>query len=194
MFKSQSMNIATVGNCQSRALTWYIQQLSPDFVCKHIPAEKLFKLKSLDPTGSQLPFLNTVEESIDFLNEADILVYMHISPGYSLNWNYEKILKYINERCLPISISSFHWSPDPDLHHLYDGMIDRWKKFDIDIPAHKIIDEHVDEISIQSPTAYTHPNHKYYLELVRCICNKLDWNYYSHEQYNTISKYKWPNG
>lgn len=188
------MNIATVGNCQSRALTWYLQELSSNFNCRHIPAEKLFDLQALDPTGKRVPFLTSVDDSVSFLKNCDFLIYMHINPSYSENWNYEKILKYINKNCMPLSISSFHWSPDPDLHHLYDGMVERWKKFNIDIPAHTIIDENIDSISIQSPTAYTHPNHVYYIELIRKICKKTGWSFYSQKKYDKILSYKYPNG
>jgi len=70
-------------------------------------------------------------------------------------------------------------------------MIDRANKYNIDIPAHKIIEKHGSKIQIQRKN---HPKVFYFLELVREICKKTDWDYYSDEQYNQYLKEGYPFG
>lgn len=70
-------------------------------------------------------------------------------------------------------------------------MVKRAEEFNIDIPAHKIIEKHRSEIKI-----YTvhHPKVFYFLELVREICTLTGWNYYSEEKYTKLFKKGYPFG
>jgi hypothetical protein len=71
------------------------------------------------------------------------------------------------------------------------GMIRRAKKLNIDIPAHKIIKKYGCKITMQQEN---HPHVFYFLELVREICTKTGWNYYSEKQYNQYLKEGYPFG
>lgn len=70
-------------------------------------------------------------------------------------------------------------------------MIERAKKFNIDIPAHKIIEKHRSKIKVELPH---HPRVFYFLELVREICALTGWDYYSEELYNKCLKKGYPFG
>ena len=111
-----------------------------------------------------------------------------------LNLNFEKIKSY-NPECHFISISSFYFYPDCPQQTGLSGMIDRAKRFNIDIPAHKIIEKHGSSIKIQSSSQCpAHPTVFYFLELVREICAKTGWDYYSDDQYNQYLKEGYPFG
>jgi hypothetical protein len=70
-------------------------------------------------------------------------------------------------------------------------MIERANEFNIDIPAHTIIEKHGSKITMQQKN---HPHVFYFLELVREICIKTGWDYYSEEQYNQYLKEGYPFG
>tara|TARA_B110000305_G_scaffold194789_1_gene219025 strand:- start:879 stop:1142 length:264 start_codon:yes stop_codon:yes gene_type:complete len=73
------------------------------------------------------------------------------------------------------------------------GMEERAVRFNIDIPAHKIIEKHGAKITMQEGEA-RHPHVFYFLELVREICALTGWNYYSDKQYNQYLKEGYPFG
>lgn len=63
------------------------------------------------------------------------------------------------------------------------------------VPAHKLIEKHGSNIKIESSTQNpAHPTAFYFLELVREICAKTGWDYYSEEQYNQYLKEGYPFG
>jgi len=70
-------------------------------------------------------------------------------------------------------------------------MIERAEKFNIDIPAHKIIEKHGSKIGIRT---FNHPKVFYFLELVREICKRNGWEYYNNEQYNQYLEDAYPFG
>ena len=72
------------------------------------------------------------------------------------------------------------------------GMIERAKRHNIDIPAHKIIEKHGSKIKMIAVP--THPAVFYFLELVREICNFTGWEYYTDDQYYKYMEQRYPFG
>jgi hypothetical protein len=140
------------------------------------------------------PTITGTEDSMQRLKRSSFLIYQPISPATSKNFNFEKIKSY-NPECYFISISSFYFDPDCPRQTGLSGMIDRAKRFNIDIPAHKLIEKHGSNIKIEPSTQTpAHPTAFYFLELVREICAKTGWDYYSDDQYNQYLKEGYPFG
>ena len=186
------MKITVIGNCQTKALSWYVDQLDQSVDVKWICIEKF-----LPDWGSQTEFqgkpinvITDVQEGIKRLQSSDYVIFQHIQINTSDNYNTDQLKKHVTRGKL-ISINSMFYDPtDPD-QKLLKGMIERAEIFNIDIPAHKIIDKHGSKITMW---AKNHPNVFYFLELVREICNKIDLDYYSDKQYNQYLQKGYPFG
>lgn len=186
------MKLTLLGNCQTKALSWYVEQLDQSVDVKWICIEKF-----LPEWGSQTEFqgkpinvITDVQEGIKRLQLSDYVIFQHIQIDTSDNYNTDQLKKHVTRGKL-ISISSMFYDPtDPD-QILFNGMIERAEKFNIDIPAHKLIEKYGSKITMQLKN---HPNVFYFLELIREICIKTGLNYYSDEQYNQYLKEGYPFG
>ena len=197
------MNISLIGNCQIKALTWYTQQLNSNFDVKYIWTDigmDLWGKKNVFK-GNLTPTIIDTQASQDRLSKSDYIIYQPIRPSRIKNFNYEDIQKYKDNAKL-ISIGCFYCK-NINTKYLTNtqeykartgllGMKERAEKFSLDIQPHKIIEQHgVDAMA--TDTAY-HPQALYFLELVREICVKTGWDYYSDEQYNRYLKQGYPFG
>ena len=186
------MNITLLGNCQTKALSWYIQQLDPSFNVKWICIE-IF-LPNWGPLSKfkdkPINVITETQEAIKTLKSSDYVIFQPLKTETSENYNPDQLKKYTSRGKL-ISISSMFYQPKDPEQKLLNGMIERAKKFNIDIPAHKIIEKHGPKIRMEK---INHPRVFYFLELVREICSKTGWNYYSDEQYNQYLKEGYPFG
>jgi hypothetical protein len=190
------MRIATVGNCQTKALTWYIQRLNSEFDVKFICmnnrwawCRQQYQPKRATRRGEYTPTLTDRVESIDFLKSVDVIVYQHIKPKTSKYYNYEKIPEYAKADCKLISISSFVYNKDnPEYLRIMKEKADDFK---ISIPAHKLIEKHGDKIK-SGDYDDNHPNTFYFLEVMREICKLTKWNFYSSKEYEFLLERKHP--
>ncbi len=193
------MKITLVGNCQTKALTWYIQQLNENFEVKWLQPEFGRESAWTQPgifCKKSTPTITGTEDSIERLKDSSFLIYQSILPETSKNFNFEKIKSY-NPECHFISISSFYYESEDPQEEALKGMIDRANKYNIDIPAHKIIEKHGAKIEVQQKRKkkiINHPKVFYFLELVREICAKTGWDYYSDAQYNQYLQEGYPFG
>ena len=189
--------ITLLGNCQTKALSWYIKQIDLSFdvqwVCLEIfvegwgPRPRLYGQKVYPITK----VITDPCKAIQRLKSSDVIIYQIINEKTSKHYNQEKLSSYINPNCRAISISSFYYLPKHPNGELFKGMVERAKKFNIDIPAHKIIEKHRSKIKVKM---LHHPKVFYFLELVREICKLTGWNYYSEEKYTELFKKGYPFG
>jgi len=191
------MNITLLGNCQTLALTWYLQELNSNFNVVWIQFEKAEHLKNVILKdyckGKFISIISNINEGIERLKCSDYIIYQPMQEKTSPSYNYKQLKKYVKKAKL-ISISSMFYNPnDPD-QKLLKGMIKRAEEYNIDIPAHKMIERHGSNIKINNPTKPRHPNTFYFLELIREICIITGWDYYSNEQYNQYLKKGYPFG
>ena len=187
------MKISLIGNCQAKALTWYLSELDKNFDVKYISAKTFLEFGMYQVfRGKPTPTIIDTQKGIQRLQNSDFIIYQHIKPETSKNFNFEKI-KYYGRNAKLISFSHMMYdSEDPEQAQL-KGMELRAKKFNIDIPANEIIKKHGDKVKVCKEAA--HPNHPcsfYFLELVRGICVKAEWEYYSNEQYHFYLKEGYP--
>lgn len=190
---NHSTKISLIGNCQTLALTWYLQQLNKDFDVQWIQlfGELGNKIASeSNALGKKITKIVSIETGINRLQQSDYVIFQHLRLETSPHYNFKQLKKHVTKGKL-ISISSMFYEPnDPD-QKLLKGMIERAEACNIDIPAHKIIEKHGPKITMQQKN---HPQVFYFLELVREICAITGWNYYSDEQYNQYLKEGYPFG
>ena len=186
------MKITLLGNCQTKALSWYIQQLDPSFNVKWICIEVLLKKNWGNPYFMNKPVntITDIQQGIERLKLSDYVIFQHIQTSTSTNYNLAQLKKHASKGKL-ISISSLLYQPSDPTQQYLKGMIERAQKLNIDIPAHKMIEKHGSKITMQQKN---HPHVFYFLELVREICAKTGWDYYSDEQYNRYLKEGYPFG
>lgn len=189
------MKITLLGNCQTKALTWYIEQLNENFDVKWICIDIFGKAGwalTKNFKGKDIPIIFNQNESAKRLKDTDYIIYQHIKPERSKLYNSNIIEKYVSYAQL-ISISSYIYDSGSLGKKYLKGMVDRANQYSIDIPAHKIIQKHRSKITTTQDLA-SHPGVFYFLELVREICKKTGWDYYSEEQYNQYLKEGYPFG
>ena len=188
------IKITLLGNCQTRALTWYIQQINVNYDVKWICIEHFKEIGGGWTTNTfSGKFVYTISDNSEAINRlklSDYVIFQPIRTETSDNYNPDQIKKHAKNAEI-ISISSFFYEPDDPEQKYLKGMIRRAEEFNIDIPAHKIIEKHGSKITMQQKN---HPHAFYFLELVREICAKTGWNYYSKEQYNQYLKEGYPFG
>lgn len=186
------MNITLLGNCQTKALSWYIEQLDQSVDVRWICIEKFLPDWGWRTQfrGKPINIITDVQEGTKRLQSSDYVIFQHIQPRISDNYNTEQLKKYVAGDRL-ISISSMFYDPADPEQKYFKGMVTRAEKSEITIPAHKLIEKHGDKITMQDEN---HPNSFYFLELVRGICGIIGLEYYSDEQYNQYLKDGYPFG
>jgi len=188
------MKITLIGNCQTKALSWYIQQLDQSFCVKWIRIAKFSKAlwaQEQPPYGSRfygksINIIADIRKSKERLLESDYVIYQNLKILTSLNY-HSKVIKKYSPNAKFISISSFYYK-----HGSILGMKKRAKELKIDIPAHKMIKKHGSKIKAMG--RHLHPNAFYFLELVREICEITNWPYYDDKVYNQYLKEGFPFG
>ena len=151
--------------------------------------------------GRPTPTIINNKEAKSRLTDSDYVIYQPIRPERIKEFNYEDIQKYGAKSRL-ISVGCFYCknvnTTTGETKKGYEertgllGMKQRADRFRLDIQPHKIIEElGLDAVSTNNAT---HPKTVYFLELVREICKKTDWDYYSNEQYNQYLKEAFPFG
>lgn len=209
--------ITLIGNCQAKALCWFIRQLNDSFDVKYICPEYFTKWPFFSSNCLYDKPINTITDTdsgINRLKTSSCVIYQILDRGISEHFRQKNIQQYATEATL-ISISSFHWHPKHP--EFLDGMINRMNKFKIDIPAPSLIEKHPGLIKLgpirdtgyraMNNEAYSklseseaikthsrHPNAFYFLELVREICNHAGWEFYSDELYSELLDHGFPFG
>ena len=188
------MNISLVGNCQAKALVWYLSQLNEQFDVKYISIEMFRetfgRLQNFE--GKPTPSITNTQEAVERLQNSNFIIYQNILESTSKDFNFKKIREYSSVAKL-ISFSSMIYDPNDPNEFYQKGMADRDKQFNVDITANQIIEKHGNKVKVLKDTAKpNHPCSFYFLELVREICIKAKWEYYTNEQYNFYLKERYP--
>ena len=145
------MNVSLIGNYQTKALTWYIQQLNANFDVKYIWTDigmAGFAKRQVWMKRS-VPTITNIKTAQDRLRESNYIVYQPIRPDRIADFNYEDIQQY-NANSKLISIGCFYCQKlkgktvDTKEYHEKTGLLgmkERAKKFKLDIKSHKIIEK-----------------------------------------------------
>ena len=191
------MIITTLGNCQTNVLCRYIRILKP--------LEDVKFCSSKFEWWKNYPrFLDQVDHVISDMHEqkqrlidSDFILYQVMrqekagadeltQPGLR-----ETNQQNVTQRQL--SMTSFVLK-DEDRAGTFEGMLTREHNNNIDIRATDILNKHPGKIRNMIGTGGNHPNALYFLEVMREICTRWDWDYYSDEQYQTLLEEGYPFG
>jgi hypothetical protein len=194
------MKIATLGSCQAMSLNWYVHQLLPDSECKWVSPEtfqfwgnkrQYTSTKSMWQSQANHNIFNT-DEGIDYIKSADYIIYQKIKPSTSTSFNYEKIESYAKPSAQVVSLTYIHYKKsvsDP-----LKGMLEREESLLPDIRISKLISEHPDRENFKFNQKGTHCNSIVFLEILREICRKFNWDFFNDEQYIQIKEKYYPFG
>lgn len=183
------MKCTLIGNCQTLALTKYIELLEQD-----IDAMWVY-LEAFQHWNLHKAFANQViqtcrkdEDSIQRLRESDVIIYQPIKAKTSSTFHPDKLKEYAPHAKF-ISISSLVY--DKNDMDKWERMRTRAYKHNIDIPGHIIMEKYGDRIKMQQKD---HPSALYFLVVMEEICKMTGWSYYTDEQYAKVWGMKWPYG
>lgn len=190
------MVITTLGNCQTMALCRYIRILKPVADVKWCSS-----LFSGFDTRRDI-FLDQVDHVILDMEQqkqrlitSDFVLYqvlcLEIAGDKQLTQAglHETGQQNVTQRQL--SVTSFKLQDD-DRAGTFEGMLTREHKNNTDIRATDIINKHPSKIRSFHQPHGNHPNAFYFLEVMREICTRWDWDYYTDEQYQTLLEEGYP--
>lgn len=196
------MKISLIGNCQMKALTWFIQQLNEDFDVRYIWTPIGMGRFALGQTlrKRSTPTIVDATAAQNYISASDYIIYQPIRPDRIKRYNHEDIQSYGTTSKL-ISVGCFYYKRSRGKGtntEKYEqdtgivGMKERADKFNLDIQPHKIIEKH--GAGRLSTRMALHPSCLYFLELTREICTITGWDYYNDDQYDQYLKKQWPYG
>lgn len=183
--------VSLVGNCQTKALTWYIRKLNPNLDVAWIyPGFLPEHFQQQHFRGKQTPTIINLEDGVQRLKSSDYVIFQPIQIKKSKYFNYIQIKRYA-AKAKTISINSFFFSHREADHRSLRKMINKNIHLGVDIPGLRILNKCIKALKCSQPN---HPSAVYFLELMREICLILKWNYYSDEQYEELLKKGYPFG
>jgi hypothetical protein len=190
------MNIALYGNCQTRALFFYIKKLQPNANIKWICPDLAFDKKvhvwahTQEFEGKFVESLYNVDKSIDFIKQSDVVIYQNIDTARSPQINQDIIKKHAKQNVDLISISSYYY--DSSLKNPLDGMISRESKLKVSISSVELIIKNSNIHSMEQ--VHNHPNVHYFIDLCESICSMINWKQFSENDKKELLEEGYPFG
>lgn len=170
------MNISLYGNCQTRALFFYIKKLQPNATIKWLCPDRFFDQQKHKWAweqyfhGKLVESIYEVQKSINFIQQSDLIIYQNIEPETSPQLNQEIIKKNSKTTAKLISIASYYYDQTTDKP--LNGMICREKVNRPTISAVQLIKNNS---SISSLYEANHPSPHYFIDLCGSICSIMNW-------------------
>jgi hypothetical protein len=179
------MNITFIGNCQTASLCFYFQQLLKqnnnihwilygEEFRQHLGewSEKI-KNKVLD-----------YDTSIQIIKESDYIIYQNIDKSKSLFCNTTTLRDMTKSSCKLIQMSSIKLEYN-DFDNSIKNLIDRENKNNVDIRISDILYNFRNKNLMLS---INHPNTFLFMEIIKLLCNLLNYDFFTEEQYNNFLK------
>jgi hypothetical protein len=194
------MKIATLGSCQLMALNWYLMQLFPKYKSKWVSPEIFqFWSEKSEYTSTNSIWKSQVNhnifdsnDGINYLKSADCIIYQKIKPTTSELFNYEKIDSYAKPSAKLVSLTYIHY--DKNSNDPLKGMIEREELLIPDIKISKLISENPNREHFKFNQKGTHCNSVVFLEILREVCEKLEWSFFNEDKYKEIKEQYYPFG
>lgn len=185
MLNNNIIHITLLGNCQSKALTWFIKQLDTNFDVAWLCPEPFRNTRwgsSQVVCGENINVITDTIQGHNRLRQTDFLIYQNMHSRITKCYNTNQLEKHA-AHAKKITISSFRLNSDNPYDHLFTGMIAREKRNNTDIRASEIIKKHGDNVTTINRSTM-HPNTFYFLEVVREICRITGWRFYTKDIYD----------
>ena len=179
------MNITFIGNCQTVALCFYFQQLlnQNNNICwisygeefKQYLGKWCFKCKNK---------IIDHYSSIRKIKNSDVIIYQNTDINKSSFCNTNTLREIIKKSCKLIQIPSIYLIYN-DFDNSIKELIDRENKNNVDIKISNILYNFKD---INLMLTCKHPKTFLFMEIVKLLCNLLNFNFFTEDQYNNFLK------
>ena len=179
------MNITFIGNCQTVSLCFYFQQLlnENNNICWILYGEE-FKEHLTEWSAKCKNKIIDYDNSIQKIKDSDVIIYQNIDVNKSLFSNTTKLREITKNSCKLITIPSIHL-----IHNDFDSsikeLINRENKNNVDIKISNILYNFKDKNLMLT---WNHPNTFLFMEVIKLLCNLLNLNFFTEEQYNNFLK------
>lgn len=179
------MNITFIGNCQTVSLCYFFQQLlsEDNNICWVLYHEE-FKQHLNNWSDKCKNKIIDYDNSIQTIKDSDIIIYQNIDVNKSSFSNTNTLRELTKNSCKLIKIPSIHLIYD-DFSNSIKELINRENENNVDIKVSDILYNFKDtNLMIDS----NHPKTFLFLEVIKRLCNLLDYNFFTEEQYNNFLK------
>jgi hypothetical protein len=174
------MNITFIGNCQALSLCFYFQKLLEpnNNICWLLYGDEFTQ-----HIGNWSDKCNNkiidYDDSIYKIKDSDVIVYQNIDVTKSLFSNTKTLRELSKSTCKLITIPSIHLIYN-DFDSSIKELIDRENTNNVDIKISNILYDFKDTNLMLT---CNHPKTFLFMEIVKILCNLLDYNFFTEEQY-----------
>jgi len=178
------MNITFIGNCQAVSLCFYFQQLlnKPNHNVSWVLYGEEFK-QHIGNNGWSVKCKNKIidyESSIKRVKNSDIIIYQNIDINKSLFSNTNTLQEIKKSSCKLIQIPSIYLIYN-DFDNSIKELINRENINNVDIKLSNILYQFKD---MNLMLTVNHPKTFLFLEIVKILCDLLNLNFFTDQQYN----------
>ena len=179
------MNITFIGNCQTIALCFYFQQLlnENNNICWVLYDEE-FKPHIGNWSSKCKNKVIDYNYSIQKIKDSDIIIYQNIDVNKSSFSNTNTLCEITKNSCKLIKIPSIHLIYD-DFDNSIKELINRENENNVDIKVSNIFYKFKDNNLMLT---CWHPKTFLFMEIIKLLCNLLNYNFFTEEQYNNYLK------
>ena len=178
------MYITFIGNCQSLALSFYFEQLLDPVkfnICWILYGESFRRCSYLTKCKNRI---HDYDLSLERIKCSDIIIYQEINKNKSSFSNEDTLAELIKPTCTLVKIPFiyFHYN---DFNNSLRELQRREILKNVDIKFSIIIDRYrLTNLML----TYNHPNTFFFMEMIKELCQRLNMEYFSIEQYSEIIK------
>jgi hypothetical protein len=179
------MNITFIGNCQTLTLCFYFQQLlNENNNIYWILYGEEFKEHLGNWSVKCKNKIIDYHDSIQQIKDSDIIIYQEIDVKKSLFSNTNMLCLIKKNTCKLIKIASIYLIYD-DFNNSINELIHRENENNVDIKISNILYKFKD---INLMLTSNHPKTFVFMEIIKLLCNLLNYNFFTEEQYNNFLK------
>jgi hypothetical protein len=180
------MNITFIGNCQILSLCFYFQQLlnkDENNICWVLYGEE-FEPHLNSWSDKCKNKIIDFDDSIQTIEDSDIVIYQNIDVTKSLFSNTNTLRQITKNSCKLIKIPSIYFNYN-DFDNSIKELIKRENENNVDIKISNILYNFKDTNLMLD---VHHPNTFLFMEVIKELCNLLNYNFFTKKQYNIFLK------
>jgi len=181
------MNITFIGNCQTVSLCFYFQQLlNENNNIYWVLYGDEFKQHLGNWSVKCKNKIIDYDELIKKIKDSDIIIYQNIDVSKSLFSNTNTLREITKQNCKLIIIPSIYLIYN-DFDNSIKELIKRENENNVDIKVSDILCKFKNDNLMLT---CNHPNTFLFMEIIKLLCNLLNYNFFTDEQYNNFLKNK----
>lgn len=173
------MNITFIGNCQILSLCFYFQQLLLQENICYVLYDEIFKQDLGCWSMKCKNIILDYNETIQKIKDSDIIIYQNLS-------NRNTLSEITKKSCKLIKIPYIYLHYD-DFDNSIRELIERENKNNVNIKISNLFYKFKDNNLMLT---YKHPTTFLFMEIIKIICDLLNINFFTEEQYNHFIKNK----